>query len=285
MTAIGDRHSGTAGGALKLGGKPVSVEIRLGRDAFRAPIQHSAWMLLNILCRLEGAVHSVRLNCPLDITPIAKLSPIVRQTGTLAEALLDGAHSIGPHHEGFANIEAAGDDTSDLVISIGFEFSRDAAFCVAGNGFCGGIFSRGIVMPATYSDSTIGPYISACLAAGEIFRMVRLKGYTPERQLFLDAMDYSHGADPSWSDLQITGNFKSSLLVGVGAVGSTLLHALYPSPLRGTIMAADNDQKGIDKTNLGRYPLFGLASLGKPKASEAADLLRGATFQLVPHDD
>jgi hypothetical protein len=170
------------------------------------------------------------------------------------------------------------------VISVGFEFSPDASFCAAGNGFCGGIFSREIKTPATYSDSTIGPYIGACLAAGEIFRLVRLKSYTPERQLFLDATDYSHGADPSWSDLDVVGEFESLLVVGVGAVGSALLHALYPLPIRGTIMAADNDEKGIDKTNLGRYPLFGWGSLGKAKASEAAALLRTATFQLISHD-
>src|SRR5439155_16659183 len=55
--------------------------------------------------------------------------------------------------------------------------------------------------------------------------------------------------------------------------------------LRGTILAADNDRKGIDKPNLGRYSLFGWASLGKAKASEAAELLRRATFEVLPHDD
>ena len=74
------------------------------------------------------------------------------------------------------------------------------------------------------------------------------------------------------------------LLVGVGAVGSALLHALYPLRLLGVIMIADNDPKGIEKTNLSRYPLFGWASRDKMKASEAADLLRGATFQVLPHD-
>jgi molybdopterin/thiamine biosynthesis adenylyltransferase len=284
VTALGDRHSGTAGGALKLGGKPVSVEIRLGRDAFLAPVQHSAWMLLNILCRLEGVVHSVRLNCASDIALVPKLSPLVRRTGRLADALVDGAHSIGPNREGFANVEAAGKNASDLVISVGFECSPDAAFSAAGNGFCGGIFTRPVTTPARYSDLTIGPYIAACLAASEIFRLVRLRNFTPERQLFLDAIDYTHGADPAWRDLDVAGEFESVLLVGVGAVGSALLHALYPLPLRGALMAADNDPKGVDKTNLARYPLFGWGSLGKAKASEAAALLHAATFQLVPHD-
>jgi hypothetical protein len=285
MSGIGDRHSGTAGGALKLGGKPVSVEIRLGRDAFRAAVQHSAWMLLNILCRLEGVVYAVRINCPPQIVTLARLSPLITDSKDLAEGLLIGAHAIGGEHQGFAKVEPAGEHRSDIVVSVGFEFSPDAEFCIVGNGLCGGIFTREIMPPDTFSDSTIGPYVSACIASGEIFRLVRLNTYTSERQLFLNALDYSHGADPVWSDLDISGELQSVLLVGVGAVGSALLHALYPLPLGGTLLAADNDRKGIDETNLGRYPLFGWKSLDKPKASEAAELLRTAAFQLVPHDD
>src|SRR5262249_32340234 len=131
---------------------------------------------------------------------------------------------------------------------------------------------------------TVGPYISACLAAGEIFRLVRLNNYAPECQLFLNAVDYSHGVEPVWSDLDTHGYLRSVLLVGAGAVGSALLHALYPLSLRGALMVADNDSKGIDKTNLGRYPLFGWASLGKAKASEAAEMFRNATFKLLPHN-
>lgn len=284
MSGIGDRHSGTAGGALNLGGKPVSIEIRLGRDAFRAAVQHSAWMLLNILCRLEGVVHTVRISCPPKIRMTRRLSPLIQRGGGLMQGLLSGAGAIGPSEEGFAVVEPAGQHASDLIIGVGFQFNPDAAFCVAGNGLCGGIFSREIAAPKTFSELTIGPYISACLAAGEIFRLVRLNSYSPERQLFLNALDYSHGVNPVWSDLELRNELQSVLLVGVGAVGSTLLHALYPLPLRGTVMAADNDLKGIDKANLGRYSLFGWRSLGKAKASEATELLRGARFQLLPHD-
>src|SRR5262249_52716790 len=53
---------------------------------------------------------------------------------------------------------------------------------------------------------------------------------------------------------------------------------------RGMLLAADNDRKGIDKTNLGRYPLFGWTSLSKAKASEAHNLLRSATFEVIPCD-
>jgi hypothetical protein len=284
VSGIGDRHSGTVGGALNFGGKTVSVEIRLGRDASHAAVQHSAWMLLSILLRMEGVVRAVRINCPSDVKAVPRLSPLITKSGGLIEALLSGSHAIGPVNEGFATVEAAHGQISDVIIGVGFEFSPHATFCTVGNGLCGGLFSRKIATPKSFSRLTIGPYIAACLAAGEVFRFVRLNSYAPEHQLFLNAEDYSHHADPVWSELDLTGELHSVLLVGAGAVGSSLLHALYPLELCGTIMVADNDPNGIDKTNLGRYPLFGWASLNHAKASEAANLLENATFKLLPYD-
>lgn len=284
MSGIGDRHSGTAGGALRPGGKPVSVEIRLGTDAFRTSVQHTAWMLVNILCRLQGAVSIVLINCPTGIKVPMRLSPLITEGGELRDALLSGAKAIGSPEDGFVSVELLSKQPIDVVVGVGFEFRADATFCAVGNGLCGGIFSREIAAPAHFSELTIGPYIAACLAAGEIFRLVRLNSYVPERQLFLNAMDYSHGIDPTWTHLEIGNALRSVILVGVGAVGSALLHALFPLSLRGTILLADNDDKGIDTTNLGRYSLFGWASLGKPKATEAAQLLQRAEFQTVSHD-
>jgi hypothetical protein len=136
------------------------------------------------------------------------------------------------------------------------------------------------------SDLTIGPYLAASLAAGEVFGSVRLNDYSPERPLFLTASDYSHGPEPSWSVLDGYGEPRSTLLVGVGAVGAAMLHALYPLSLRGTILVADHDAKGCDHTNLARYTytLFGSAAVGKQKASHAAQLLHKTKFRVVPHD-
>lgn len=284
MSGIGDRHSGTAGGVLRPGGKPVSVEIRLGSDAFRTSVQHTAWMLVNILCRLQGAVSIILINCPTGIKVPMRLSPLITEGEELRDALISGARGIGSPEDGFVSVELLSQQPIDVVVGVGFEFRADATFCVVGNGLCGGIFSREIVAPPHFSELTIGPYIAACLAAGEIFRLVRLNSYVPERQLFLNAMDYSHGKDPTWSDLEIGKELSSVILVGVGAVGSAMLHALFPLPVRGTILLADNDDKGIDTTNLGRYSLFGWASLGKQKATEAAKLLQRAEFQTASHD-
>lgn len=286
MTDVGNRHRGTADGALNIGGRPVSVEIRLGEDAGQTPVQHTAWMLLNVLSRLEGAVSRLRLHCPEAVRAVPRLSPLIRDGQTLRDALLAGARAIGTPAEGFVPVEltSAPGQSSEIDIGVGFRCSSEATFCAIGNGLCGGVFMRPITVPVTSSELTIGPYIAACLAAGEVFRQVRLIDYTPARQLFLTASDYSHSGDPAWTDLATNQELSSILLAGVGAVGSAFLHALYPLPLQGTLHLADNDEKGLDGTNLGRYVLFGVRSIGKQKASEAASLLRQARFQVVPHD-
>src|SRR5260370_15546444 len=147
MTRLGDRHLGSAGGSLRLGGRPVTVEIRLGRDAHLAPVQHTAWMLLNLLCRLDGAVSAVRLSCPIHAPTIERLSPLVNHSPNLIHSLISAAKTIGTPPDGFALVDLCSDYSSDVVISVGFEFCPDATFCAVGNGFCGGVFSHPITAP------------------------------------------------------------------------------------------------------------------------------------------
>jgi molybdopterin/thiamine biosynthesis adenylyltransferase len=52
----------------------------------------------------------------------------------------------------------------------------------------------------------------------------------------------------------------------------------------GTLVIADNDIKGIDATNLNRYSIFSVASVGKQKASEAKKMLHDATFSIQASD-
>jgi hypothetical protein len=85
VTDVGNRHRGTADGALNIGGRPDYVEIRLGADAGQTPV-HTAWMLLNVLSRLEGAVSRPRLHCPEYVRAVPWLSPLIRDGQTLRDA-------------------------------------------------------------------------------------------------------------------------------------------------------------------------------------------------------
>lgn len=282
---IGNRHHGTAGGALTVGGRPQSVEVRLGEDACLASVQHTVWMLLNQLVRLSGAVAKITLVVPANIPVVPKLSPLIAGEKPLLESLLEGIAAVGVPADGFVPVEvrAAESWKSDIIVAIGFHLDPDATYCCVGWGLCGGIFDREIRRPNSDSGLTIGPYIAASLAAGEVFRAARLIDYQPAHQLFVNA-NYTTTSQPFWIDLPINGELSSVAMIGVGAVGNAVLHSLYPLPLRGSIMIADNDKKGLDDTNLGRYVLFGSGSLTRMKASEAARLLAGASFTVVPHD-
>lgn len=283
---IGNRHHGTAGGALELGGHPRVVGVKLGKDAHLASVQHTAWMLLNQLVRLAGAVSKIVLAVPTEITLVPRLSPLIGSGEPLLESLLGGVDKVGSSADGFAPVEVWRGDSAaaDITIAIGFHSDPEATFCCAGWGLCGGVFESEIRCPTTDSQLTIGPYIAASLAAGEVFRAARLIDYRPEHQLFFNASDCTTVTEPIWSDLAINGILTSVALIGVGAVGSALLHCLYPLPLAGNIMIADDDEKGLDETNLGRYVLFGAGSITKMKASEAARLLAGAAFTVTAHD-
>jgi hypothetical protein len=135
VTDVGNRHRGTADGALNIGGRPDYVEIRLGADAGQTPV-HTAWMLLNVLSRLEGAVSRPRLHCPEYVRAVPWLSPLIRDGQTLRDALLAGARSIGTPAEGFVPVEltSAPDQAPGIVIGVGFQFSSEATFCAIGNG-------------------------------------------------------------------------------------------------------------------------------------------------------
>jgi hypothetical protein len=144
VTDVGNRHRGSADGALDIGGRPVSVEIRLGEDAGQTAVQHTAWMLLNVLSRLEGAVSRLRLRCPGAVRAVPRLSPLIRDGQTLRDALLAGARSIGTPADGFVPVELASSpgQSSEIFIGVGFQFSSEATFCAIGNGLCGGVFTR-----------------------------------------------------------------------------------------------------------------------------------------------
>jgi hypothetical protein len=62
------------------------------------------------------------------------------------------------------------------------------------------------------------------------------------------------------------------------------VHALWATPgLTGDVELADADRKGVTTTNLNRCPVFGWASLGLPKALEAARIAGDASVAWHPH--
>lgn len=280
MSRLADRHAGNLGGRLReLGDSRAVVGVRIEPETARSPaVQHTAWMLVNLLARLDAVVAEVRVDGD-DAAIRGRVVPLSEAT-TLQAGVVEGGGAIG----GVA-VHLAPADGADVILTVGPGQPVGVGWRVHGEGFCGAMSRRAIT---SVGDSPLpfGPYIAACLAAGEVFREVRLLEYSPIDGLSYSAWDFTIGP----GDLHAVGHHLGDVeldlgLAGVGAVGCAFLHALWACPhLTGRAVIADSDREGVAMSNLNRCILFGARHLGQPKASTAADVCRASPISWEPVD-
>jgi len=256
---------------------PVTVVVD-ARGAELASTQHTAWMLVNLLSRLKRIVKHVGLVCP-PASLTGRVVPLAPRDLTLSSAILAGGAAIGA-------VPVTAGSIGGLIFSVG-PGDHDGRFRVYGEGWWGGVSKRGIA-GAGASDLPFGPYVAACMAAGEVFKQARMipGSYEEVSSSFLSLWDYTRDTQPvGGCPVAVRGVDLDVALAGVGAVGSTWVHVMWACPgLTGRVLLADNDPDGVDATNLNRYPLFGMASLGKLKASEASRLASDCEIAWNPSD-
>jgi len=161
---------------------------------------------------------------------------------------------------------------------------------VYGNKWCGGISASPIDpgLLGTRSAMPFGPYVAACLAAGEVFKAARLRPdqYVPPKSAFLSVWDYCTAEAPIIGGPLEVGITVDAALAGVGAVGCAFMHTLWAcAGIGGRIVISDNDTKGLDGTNLNRYALFGSGSVGEAKGSEAARIVSDGEIDWVARNE
>ena len=287
MERVSSRHDGDLGGRLQPGGEahPVPVSLEVPPQVAAAPaVQHTAWMLLNMLARLDRVVSTVSVSCPPDVAAAERVVPFAPATLSLIDALQTGADAIG--------IETVAVDFSGirhpihLVVGPGEAVS--GAIRVHGEAWCGGFDRHGAIDGLLDSALPVGPYLAASLAVGEIFKSVRLHPlrYEPTMAAFYSA--WTHTATPEMASdgpSDVTGVILAEMLAGVGAVGCICAHVLWATPgVSGHVLLVDGDKDGIDVTNLNRYLLFGSRHLGLRKASAARDLLSDSGIEWSAFD-
>lgn len=249
--------------------------------ADRAGVQHAAWMLLNLLSRQQGVVNQIGLICPPDVGQAGRIIPLANRDLDLRTALIAGNEAIG------VVPVAPGQAVGRLLVIGSVNGVEPSHLYLSANGWCGGISTCPVEVFGLESKLPFGPYIAACLAAGEVFKAARLK---PGSYECPESVFYSAWTRTASSSLCSAGPNKlerelNVALGGVGAVGCAFLHALDSCPgLSGKVMLADNDEKGLDGSNLNRYVLFGKDSVGCKKATEAAHLLADSSMVFDPHD-
>ncbi|MDQ3611227.1 MAG: ThiF family adenylyltransferase [Actinomycetota bacterium] len=278
MSDLGNRHRGDLGGKLNSGGEPVAVAVIVD-DPDSLAGQHTTWMLLTLLARLgKEAVHTI-LVAAAERHLHPQVCPLAA-TNAFPDALLHAAgHVDAPDlHRTRRDLSGA-----DLTLHVGAGPAPSSGWRVAGDGWQGTLTTRAV--PAAPAGSTLpfGPYVAACLAAGEIFRQVRLPAnrYVATQHVIYDLWERS-GVDAQ-SDLD--GLHVDFGLAGVGAVGCAVLQTLWATAgLRGRGVIADSDPDGVDSTNLNRCVLFDTRHIGAPKASTARDLSTTQDLEILAID-
>lgn len=280
---IGDRHSGDLGGRLTPGDDAERVIVAVHLDGANATAaQHTAWMLVNLLSRLEGVVEEIELiggNHQLREGVIPAMGTLPRRS--LAEALAAAAALI-------SQITVRGTERASEAAStwhVGPGPAPSLGRRVHGEGFCGGI-CRSALLSNAESALPFGPYVAACIAAGEVFRSARVPRAAAVDALFFDIWGYrkatawSGSAGPTTLDLGLDVG-----LAGGGAVGCAVIHTLWACRgLHGTLIVADDDEQGVDRSNLNRCVLFTGQHVGRQKATTAAAVCEGRTLSIVGVD-
>ena len=288
MERVSSRHNGDLNGKIRAGheASPVAVSIEIPEEvAGLAAVQHTAWMLINMLSRLENVVGEISVACPHSVgTHSRSVIPFAPDSSLFVDALRRGVGAIG-----VTTVRVDFNGTRhELNLVLGPGSPTKGSMQVFGEGWCGGV-SRSIAIDRTKpSDLPIGPYLAAAFAAGEVFKVARFRSedYPASAAVFYSAwtQELSSTFD-SKGPSDVRGVELRSTLIGVGAVGGALLHALWSTPgLTGSVQLVDNDPKGLDLTNLNRYVLFGTGDIGKPKASTAALLLQDSGIHWAAFD-
>lgn len=288
MESVSSRHEGDLGGTLSTfdPSQAVTVQVAIDPDLADTPaVQHTAWMLINLLARGEGIVSRIHLVCPTKSDARPRTIPFGQAT-MLHERLLEAGSAIG--------VAPVTDDTGpvDRVIVIGrrhptrpIETTDLIAF---GAGWWGGVTFGVPAAPSSWEAADavrgepFGPYIAACLAAADVFLRIR----DPRR---IDVTVGLHGWNAWTAESEPAPNQSGPVLsnialdgvslAGVGAVGAAWMHTLWATPgVSGRVMAVDADNEGISISNLNRGLLFRRADLGAEKAATAAAAARGVDW-------
>ena len=266
----------------------ASVVVSIAPELANLPAcQHTAWMLINLLARADGIVDRVALECPRGVELAGRIVPLADRHLDLFDALISGAAAV----DAVPVSSCKRVDPADFNIhfTVGPGLPASGTIRVHGERWWGG-FARREIPGNGFSPLPFGPYVAAALAMSEVFKAVRLREYVPLESAFHSLWTMRAAGrpdlDPAWSGPEtVDGVPVSATLAGVGAVGSTWLHALWATPgLGGAGLLADNDKYGVDTTNLNRCPIFGRSSVGSAKASEAARICADADIVLTPHD-
>lgn len=252
--------------------------------------QQMVWMLTNLLSRQYGVVQELELAVPA-VPLLASVAPFGARRSLLATLLETAALVAGPT---LLVRPASGTYMPGTIeILVGRQEPGrgvGSAVGILGSGWNAFVGAPALVPDVLPTDTNpLGPYLAACLGAGEVFkRQLGLregKGRYAEAE-YLSLWDFCQA--PSWDKLPKAPwprilELPPFYLVGTGAVGQALLSALLAcGSIRGYMTVIDHDP--IDDTNLNRYPLATLADIDRPKVDLTMERAQGSGLTIYPYN-
>lgn len=254
----------------------VSNAMALARGA-----QHLAWMLVSLLSRQFKVVKEIVLDVP-EVALHAGVAPF-GEKATLVETLEECVRLVsGPHV---------------TVRRLGAGLAPDVAL-VIGDGTAVGpwhwrLYADGWryfvgldgepPAAAPTSELSIGPYLCASYAAGEVFKLLR--GMRPGKGEFIRthfASAWTMSCAETWAELvegpaaEAFGPLPHFYFAGAGAVAQAAALCLGSSTFSGSCVAVDKD--ALDLTNDNRYALSTREDDGAPKVELMRSYLQAHGF-------
>lgn len=262
--------------------RPLRVLLDVDPSLTTTGMQHLAWLLVTLLTRGTRSVIGC-VGISLDDMPLhTGVDPAAPHGGpSVIAALKSTAEAFGP--QAAPVLDAVDLPGVDLVLQVGA--ARPAppetpVLHITASGWTGAVTpDAGDVPQLEIGDNPFGSYVAACLAAGQVFMLARVRDHRLA-PVSLNAWTLTQETDRAAEAARIDPGEPAvaldHVLAGVGAVGTALLLTLWAYVnASGTIRAADADELGVDVTNLNRCVPFSWADLGRPKAEVAAVRLSG----------
>ncbi len=258
----------------------VLVHVSL-RMAAASGTQHLVWMLVSLLSRQFKVVKEIILDVP-EVTLHQGVAPFGAKD-TLLETLEECVRLVSGPHIRATRIEAG--SAPDVTLVIGSDTTaspRHLQLYADGWRYFVGVDGEVPDTPPR-SDLSIGPYLCASYAAGEVFKLLR--GMKPGKGEFIRAhfaSSWTMSCADTWAEL-IDGPSAEQFEVlphfyfaGAGAVAQAAALCLGTSRFAGSCSVVDKDE--LDLTNDNRYALSTREDDGESKVGLMQRYLRSVGF-------
>lgn len=286
---IGHRHSLAADGLERLEAVrllTVAIVVPAGGET-RVSTQLLVSCLVNLLSRHVGTVAEIWLRCAKAQRRMPLPMPCA--SSEFREALIDlGVWTAGGRVP-IRLLTESEDKSGDVEIHVGAVAGElqvaSHTLVVAGSGWRAWV-GRPEFAPSLVENlgNPLGPFLAACLAAGEVFKLSR--GMTRGRMLQALALSLWSGETSTSWDVVTDGppiagaRLPPMHLVGAGAVGQALAYVLGSAGLDEAYVAVIDDDLH-DVTSLNRCFLAGAEDV-KGQKVEAIQRFAAGGFKIYP---